>query len=113
MISLKGIISSGFDGNVPSILSYSLCPSIYGQELVKAGLCLALAGGVTNQNRRGDIHILIVGDPGLGKSQLLRSILKLNNRSVYVCGNTTTGSGLTVTMAKDKVFLSRRQTTCK
>lgn len=80
---------------------------------MKAGLCLALAGGVTNQNRRGDIHILIVGDPGLGKSQLLRSILKLNNRSVYVCGNTTTGSGLTVTMAKDKVFLSRRQRTSK
>ena len=50
-----------------------------GQELVKAGLALALLGGVTkyagDKSRlplRGDIHILIVGDPGLGKSQACR-----------------------------------------
>ena len=55
----------------------SLCPTIYGQELVKAGLSLALFGGcqkfVNDKNRlplRGDVHILVVGDPGLGKSQV-------------------------------------------
>lgn len=56
----------------------ALCPSIYGHELVKAGLLLALFGGVRKnaaaRNRvpiRGDVHVLLVGDPGLGKSQLL------------------------------------------
>jgi DNA helicase MCM8 len=54
-----------------------LCPAIYGHELVKAGLILGLFGGtakfVGDQNCipvRGDPHILIVGDPGLGKSQV-------------------------------------------
>ncbi|CAM8916188.1 unnamed protein product [Rhodiola kirilowii] len=58
----------------------SICPSIYGHELVKAGITLALFGGVRkhsmDQNKvpvRGDIHVIIVGDPGLGKSQLLQA----------------------------------------
>ncbi len=62
---------------------HSLCPTIYGHELVKAGLVLALFGGVRKVANtpdkvptRGDIHVLIVGDPGLGKSQLLQVGLK-------------------------------------
>lgn len=56
----------------------SLCPAIYGHELVKAGLILCLFGGVTksgsdNVSVRGDPHILVVGDPGLGKSQMLQA----------------------------------------
>ncbi len=58
---------------------HALCPCIYGHELVKAGLLLALFGGVRknggSRNKvpiRGDIHVLLVGDPGLGKSQLLQ-----------------------------------------
>lgn len=50
---------------------------------------------------RSDPHILVVGDPGLGKSQMLMSTVKLAPRGVYVCGNTTTTSGLTVTLSKD------------
>ncbi|KAK8791041.1 hypothetical protein WA158_005672 [Blastocystis sp. Blastoise] len=88
--------------NLFNLILHSLCPSIYGQDLVKAGLCLALAGGVSGEGKRGDIHVLMVGDPGLGKSQLLRAVSRLNIRSVYICGNATTGSGLTVTMSKDK-----------
>ncbi|KAJ8299815.1 hypothetical protein KUTeg_023875 [Tegillarca granosa] len=86
----------------------SLCPSIYGHELVKAGLILGLFGGsqkyTNDKNRipvRGDPHILVVGDPGLGKSQMLQSVSNSAPRSVYVCGNTTTTSGLTVTLSKD------------
>lgn len=57
----------------------ALCPGIYGHDLVKAGLLLSLFGGVRKNvgsaHRvpiRGDIHVLLVGDPGLGKSQLLQ-----------------------------------------
>ena len=62
------------------LIVHSVCPSIYGHEMVKAGLCLTLFGGSqkvntdTNKLRvRGDPHLLIVGDPGLGKSQMLQS----------------------------------------
>ncbi|XP_048727562.2 DNA helicase MCM8-like isoform X2 [Ostrea edulis] len=94
--------------NLFRLLVASLCPSIYGHELVKAGLILGLFGGsqkfLNDKNRipvRGDPHILVVGDPGLGKSQMLQSLANISPRSVYVCGNTTTTSGLTVTLSKD------------
>nr|XP_056712015.1 DNA helicase MCM8 [Euleptes europaea] len=86
----------------------SLCPTIYGHEIVKAGLVLALFGGcqkyVDDKNRipvRGDPHILVVGDPGLGKSQMLQAVCNIAPRGVYVCGNATTTSGLTVTLSRD------------
>ncbi|OIT35984.1 PREDICTED: probable DNA helicase MCM8 isoform X2 [Nicotiana attenuata] len=86
----------------------SICPSIYGHELVKAGITLALFGGVRkhsmDQNKvpvRGDIHIIIVGDPGLGKSQLLQAAASISPRGLYICGNATTNAGLTVAVVKD------------
>uniref|UniRef100_A0A5B7BZM9 Probable DNA helicase MCM8 n=1 Tax=Davidia involucrata TaxID=16924 RepID=A0A5B7BZM9_DAVIN len=86
----------------------SICPSIYGHELVKAGITLALFGGVRkhsmDQNKvpvRGDIHVIIVGDPGLGKSQLLQAAAAVSPRGIYVCGNATTNAGLTVAVVKD------------
>lgn len=89
-------------------LLHSLCPSIYGHELVKAGITLALFGGVRkhsmDQNKvpvRGDIHVIIVGDPGLGKSQLLQAAGAASPRGIYVCGNATTNAGLTVAVVKD------------
>lgn len=85
------------------LLVNSLCPPIYGHEVVKAGLLLALVGGVRRHaddpNRvpvRGDPHVLLVGDPGLGKSQLLQACARLAPRGVYVCGNTASTAGLTV-----------------
>ncbi|KAK2418080.1 Minichromosome maintenance (MCM2/3/5) family protein [Trifolium repens] len=87
---------------------HSICPSIYGHDLVKAGITLALFGGVRkhsmDQNKvpvRGDIHVLIVGDPGLGKSQLLQAAAAVSPRGIYVCGNATTKAGLTVAVVKD------------
>ncbi|OMO73500.1 Mini-chromosome maintenance, DNA-dependent ATPase [Corchorus olitorius] len=86
----------------------SICPSIYGHELVKAGITLALFGGVRKHSMdrnkvpvRGDIHVIIVGDPGLGKSQLLQAAAAISPRGIYVCGNATTNAGLTVAVVKD------------
>ncbi|XP_058143519.1 DNA helicase MCM8 isoform X4 [Dasypus novemcinctus] len=94
--------------NLFKLIVNSLCPVIFGHELVKAGLALALFGGTQkyadDKNRipvRGDPHILVVGDPGLGKSQMLQAVCSVAPRGVYVCGNTTTTSGLTVTLSKD------------
>ncbi|RZC35205.1 DNA helicase MCM8 [Asbolus verrucosus] len=82
-------------------LVQSLCPTIYGHEVVKAGLLLALFGGTKSAINRAESHVLMVGDPGLGKSQMLQACTNVAPRGVYVCGNTSTGSGLTVTMARE------------
>ncbi|NWS84941.1 MCM8 helicase, partial [Toxostoma redivivum] len=94
--------------NLFRVIVNSLCPAIYGHEIVKAGLALALFGGcqkfVDDKNRipvRGDPHVLVVGDPGLGKSQMLQAVCNIAPRGVYVCGNTSTSSGLTVTLSRD------------
>ncbi|CAN1805555.1 Probable DNA helicase MCM8 [Linum perenne] len=91
-------------------LLQSICPSIFGHELVKAGITLSLFGGVRkhsmDQNKvpvRGDIHVIIVGDPGLGKSQLLQAAAAISPRGIYVCGNATTNAGLTVAVVKDSM----------
>ncbi|CAM8916913.1 unnamed protein product [Rhodiola kirilowii] len=88
----------------------SICPSIYGHELVKAGITLALFGGVRKHSMdqdkvpvRGDIHVIIVGDPGLGKSQLLQAAASVSPRGIYVCGNGTTNAGLTVAVVRDSM----------
>ncbi|OQS06808.1 DNA replication licensing factor MCM8 [Thraustotheca clavata] len=84
---------------------HSFCPGIYRNELVKAGLLLALFGGAQRKDEggftRSDSHVLMVGDPGLGKSQMLRAVSMVTPRGIYVGGNTTTTTGLTVTMVKD------------
>ena len=89
--------------NIFSLLVHSLCPSIYGHEMIKAGLLLSLFGGNAGHSKlRDNIHVLMVGDPGLGKSQMLKACTKIAAKGVYVCGNTSTSSGLTITLTKDK-----------
>jgi DNA helicase MCM8 len=92
-----------------NLLVNSLCPAIWGHELVKLGLCLALVGGVSKHSQsrdlmplRGDIHVLVVGDPGLGKSQMLRAVNAVSPRGVYVSGGYSSTAGLTVTVLKEK-----------
>ncbi|XP_046737252.1 DNA helicase MCM8-like [Diprion similis] len=90
------------DPNVFKLLVQSLCPSIYGHELIKAGLILSLFGGSTkSQDVRDDVHVLIVGDPGLGKSQMLQACARVAAKGIYVCGTSSTSTGLTVTLVKD------------
>ena len=89
--------------NLFKLVTNSLSPSTYGHEVVKAGLILGLFGGVTKQQDgdvlvRGESHILVVGDPGQGKSQLLQAVSLMAPRSVFVCGNSSTPIWTTVTL---------------
>lgn len=92
------------------LLVRSVCPAIIGHDEVKAGLLLALLGGTPNNLQatekgsaiRSNSHVLIIGDPGMGKSQMLLAASQLSSRSVYVGGNTSSTTGLTVTMTKEE-----------
>lgn len=85
----------------------SVSPTIYGYEVEKLALILQLFGGVTKvqddgARLRGDIHILLIGDPGVAKSQLLKYISKLSPRGIYTSGKGSTSAGLTATAVKDE-----------
>ena len=84
---------------------------------MKAGLLLAIVGGAADPiekkpksekflskkepSFRKDCHVLLIGDPGLGKSQLLKYVANIAPRSVYVCGKSSSTVGLTVAVQKD------------
>ncbi|KPA80789.1 putative DNA replication licensing factor MCM8 [Leptomonas pyrrhocoris] len=87
-------------------LTASVAPSIFGMELVKQALLLAIVGGNRDKNggeTRSSIHLLLVGDPGLGKSQLLRAACAVAPRSAFVCTHTSSSCGLTMTLTRDPV----------
>ena len=84
----------------------STAPSIQGYREVKEAIALQLFGGCVKELEdktriRGDIHILIVGDPGIGKSQILKYVSKLAPRGIYTSGKGTSGVGLTAAAVKD------------
>lgn len=94
------------DPQIYEKLIQSIAPSIYGHEDVKEAIALQLFGGVKKilptQQIRGNIHILLVGDPGVAKSQMLTSANAIAPKSIYVGGKTTSGVGLTATAVKDE-----------
>ena len=86
---------------VYEILIQSIAPNIYGHETIKEAIALQLFGGVhkTLPNEttiRGNIHVLVVGDPGMAKSQLLMAANKIAPKSIYVAGKSSSGVGLCV-----------------
>ena len=85
----------------------SIAPSIFGYSEIKEAMALQLFSGVAKHlpdgsRIRGDIHMLLVGDPGIAKSQLLRYAIKLSPRGIYTSGKGTTSAGLTATAVKDE-----------
>lgn len=89
------------------LLMRSIAPSIYGYDEIKEALLLQQFGGEPinlpdGTRRRGDIHILLVGDPGVAKSDLLYFSSRLAPRGVYTDGTGASGAGLTAAASKDK-----------
>lgn len=86
-----------------NVLINSIFPNIYGNDLIKIGLILGLFSGGANNNSliRSEAHLLILGDPGLGKSKMLLSVSGLLPKSSYLCGNFTSSSGLTLSISND------------
>ncbi len=95
------------DKKVYDKLAQSIAPSVFGYDKVKLALVLQLMGGVKKTRNdgvstRGDMHILLVGDPGAGKSQLLKRMHIVAPKSRYVAGKSASGTGLTAAVVKDE-----------
>jgi replicative DNA helicase Mcm len=88
------------------ILTQSIAPSIFGMRRQKESLMLQLFGGVPGKNAdgtrvRGDIHILLMGDPGVAKSQLLAYMASISPRGRFTSGLSASAAGLTAAAVQD------------
>lgn len=97
--------------DVFQLLVNSLAPEVYGHELIKQGLILSLFEGnrpdedtfKTAQMDRWTIHILLIGDPGIGKSQLIQAMKKRAPKNITISGTNTSQAGLTNSAVKDEL----------
>ncbi len=93
--------------DIYEMLVQSIAPHIYGHEVMKEAIALQLFGGVkktlpNEQQVRGNIHILLVGDPGMAKSAVLKATDSIAPKSIYVAGKTSSGAGISATAVKDE-----------
>jgi replicative DNA helicase Mcm len=96
------------DPSVVDQLVNSLAPSIHGLHVEKEAIILQLFGGterllLDGARIRGDIHILLIGDPGVAKSQLLRAASRIAPRGVLASGKGASAAGLTASAVHDDV----------
>ncbi|PGH07600.1 hypothetical protein AJ80_07989 [Polytolypa hystricis UAMH7299] len=94
------------DPNIVYRIIRSIAPSIYGHEDIKTAVALSLFGGVSKEAQgkmaiRGDINVLILGDPGTAKSQVLKYIEKTAHRAVFATGQGASAVGLTASVRRD------------
>eukprot|EP00826_Nyctotherus_ovalis_P002657 TRINITY_DN10536_c0_g1_i6.p1 TRINITY_DN10536_c0_g1~~TRINITY_DN10536_c0_g1_i6.p1 ORF type:complete len:648 (-),score=199.16 TRINITY_DN10536_c0_g1_i6:796-2739(-) len=96
------------DPNIAKRIFASIAPSIYGHSFIKQAIALAIFGGVQKDvggkhKIRGDINVLLLGDPGMAKSQFLKYVEKTVHRCVYTTGKGASAVGLTAGVRHDPV----------
>ena len=104
----QAILALSREPGVGSRIMKSIAPSIHGHEDIKLALALAMFGGqekhVKGKARlRGDINVLLMGDPGTAKSQFLKYVEKTASRAVYTTGKGASAVGLTAAVHRDPV----------
>ncbi len=103
----RQILELAADKQILQKMIGSIAPSIFGYDEIKQSLVLQLFGGVKKKradgtDSRGDIHILLVGDPGVAKSVILKFISSLAPKGRYIVGKAATGAGITATVVRDE-----------
>lgn len=92
-------------------ISKNIAPSIFGSQDIKKSVACLLFGGSRKRlpdglTRRGDINVLLLGDPGTAKSQLLKFVEKVAPIGVYTSGKGSSAAGLTASVIRDPVSVS-------
>src|ERR687898_806190 len=103
----KHIFALARKNDAYDILISSYAPHVYGHEVIKEVILLLIVGSVTKRledgsTRRGDINVLLVGDPGTAKSEMLKFAAKIAPRGLYTSGRGSTAAGLTAAVIRDK-----------
>ena len=104
----KAIRQMAKDERIGQRIAQSIAPSIYGHDDIKMAIALSMFGGeaknVQGKHRlRGDINVLLLGDPGTAKSQFLKYVEKTFHRAVYTTGQGASAVGLTASVHRDPI----------
>ncbi|MEQ2310845.1 MCM DNA helicase complex subunit [Ameca splendens] len=105
---VKAIVALSKDERIGERIFASVAPSIYGHEDIKRALALSLFGGEPKNpggkhKVRGDINVLLCGDPGTAKSQFLKYVEKVASRAVFTTGQGASAVGLTAYVQRHPV----------